>query len=202
MHDKSILIGTHNSHKLKEIAEILADHRIKAISPHDLAALPEVEENGASYLENALLKARAFSRATGLACIADDTGLEVDALQGEPGMYSARWAGVSGAGRYRANNEKMLARLAGRSLAERGAVFICVIVLVSGDKQLLCCEGRCEGRITLAPRGENGFGYDPLFEVPEYGKTFAELDNDVKNKISHRARALAQLKSQLKDIKL
>ena len=197
MPHQRILIGTHNPHKLKEIGAILASHRITAVSPQNLA-LPEVEENGSSYLENALLKARAFSQKTGLPCIADDTGLEVEALQGEPGIYSARWAGVSGAERYHANNQKMLARLSGLPLAKRRAVFICVIVLVHGDKQLLCCRGECPGRITLAPRGDNGFGYDPLFEVVEYGKTFAELDNDTKNRISHRAQALAQLQLKLK----
>jgi XTP/dITP diphosphohydrolase len=190
MSHQKILVGTQNRDKFREIEAILLPFSLEAISLANFPDMPDVEEIGQTYQENAILKARCFSKLTGLPCISDDTGLEVEALHGEPGLYSARWAGVEGSGRYKANNEKLLKQLEGVPCEHRQARFVCVIVLVQGEKLLLSCEGVCYGRIAETPRGQGGFGYDPLFELPEYGKTFAEL-GERKNKISHRAKAVA-----------
>jgi XTP/dITP diphosphohydrolase len=192
MTGKEILVGTQNLDKLREISEILCSVAIKAVSLAQFPSLPEVEETGSSYEENAILKATAFSQATGLPCISDDTGLEVAFLGGRPGVHSARWAGVQGTDRYAANNRKLLEELQGVPMEKRTAKFVCVIVLVANGQVCLQCRGECLGRIALSLRGSAGFGYDPLFEVPAYQKTFAELGNDIKNKISHRARAVAK----------
>lgn len=192
MAGKQILVGTHNADKLREISAILSTFDIDVVALSQFSSIPDVEETGTTYEENAILKARSFSLATGLPCISDDTGLEVDFLGQRPGVHSARWANVEGPARYAANNRKLLESLQGVPPEKRNAKFVCVIVLVSQQQVWLQCRGECHGRITIAPRGSGGFGYDPLFEVPAYQKTFAELGNDIKNKISHRARAVAQ----------
>lgn len=193
---KSILIATHNLHKLKEIRAILSQFPLTLLSMDDFPHLTEPEEIGKDYITNAMIKACHASQATGLPCIGDDTGLEVDILNGQPGLHSARWAGVSGKDRALANNQKMLNLLANVPLEKRTARFICVIVLVWKDRLLMSCQGICPGRIILEPHGDLGFGYDPLFEVPEYHKTFAELPENIKNQISHRGRALAEFQHQ------
>jgi XTP/dITP diphosphohydrolase len=195
--DIQILVGTQNLDKLKEIGQILSPSGIRVVSLHDFPSLPSVEETGQTYEENAVLKASAFSLATGLTCISEDSGLEVDCLHGEPGIYSGRFAGVEGTTRYQENNRKLLQKLAGVPLEKRTARFVCVVVLVSKTTVLLSCRGECRGRIIFEPRGTEGFGYDPLFEVPEYHQTFAELGSSIKNQISHRALAFQELSVQL-----
>ncbi len=193
---KKILLGTNNLHKLQEIKGILSDFPLDIISLKDWNICSDVEENGHSYLENAIIKAKHFSKVSGLPCISDDTGLEVEILNGEPGIHSARWAGIEGEGRYEANNDKLLKKLHDVPIERRKACFRCTVVLVSGENLLLHCEGICKGTILFEPRGKNGFGYDPLFEIPEYKQTFAELSEQVKNSISHRARALQEFQKQ------
>lgn len=197
MTPKKILIGTQNPDKLKEIRTILSFiPDIETISLDKIASFQEIEETGSTYEENAFLKAESFSKMSGLPCIADDTGLEVDFLGGKPGIHSARWAGVVGKGRYEANNEKLLNALMGVPPEGRKARFVCVMVLVYHSKCLLSCRGECQGTILTAARGVQGFGYDPLFEEAQSRKTFAEMDEETKNRISHRARALAEFVRQ------
>lgn len=197
MEKRKILLGTNNAHKLQEMKAILASFPVEIVGLQDLSLKGDVEENASTYLGNACIKAGFFSRLSGLPCIADDTGLEVEFLKGAPGIYSARWAGVEGAGRYKANNEKLLRTLKDVPLEKRRARFVSTVVLIEGEKMLLSCEGICPGRIAFAPRGHEGFGYDPLFEVEEAQyKTFAELPDKVKNEISHRAKALKAFQKQ------
>lgn len=198
----TILIGSKNAGKIKEIEQILAPLGIRLVSLQDFPTVPEVFENGVNYEANAVLKATVFSKATGLPCLAEDSGLEVTVLHNKPGIYSARWAGIKGKDRDRANNVKLLQKLERIPLAQRDARFVCVAVLCLGSKILLKARGECHGRITFLPRGHAGFGYDPLFELPEYQKTFAELGDSIKNQISHRARAMVQLAVKLQDIEL
>lgn len=196
-----ILIGTNNLHKLEEIKAILGDfleyHTLQEVQIHS-----EPEENGTTYEENAFIKAKYFSDLSGMPCLADDTGLEIDYLQGKPGIYSARWSGVSGEKRYQANNAKILEQLSNCVGEDRKARFVCVTVLAYKGKQLLCCRGECLGHILTQERGKNGFGYDPLFEVDGYNKTYAELENTIKNQISHRARSLQKFMQEFSNISL
>ncbi|WP_313230789.1 RdgB/HAM1 family non-canonical purine NTP pyrophosphatase [Stenotrophomonas acidaminiphila] len=193
---KTLVLASHNAGKLAEMREILADLPLQVTSAAELG-LGDVEETGLTFVENALLKARAACQATGLPALADDSGLIVDALGGAPGLYSARYAGV--AGNAAANNAKLLEAMAGIPDGERGARFYAVIVLLrhATDPQPLICEGRWEGRITHAPRGTHGFGYNPVFLDERHGLTAAEMEPALKNAISHRALALQQLKRQL-----
>lgn len=193
---KTLVLASHNAGKLAEMREILADLPLQVTSAAELG-LGDVEETGLTFVENALLKARAACQATGLPALADDSGLIVDALGGAPGLYSARYAGV--AGNAAANNAKLLEAMAGIPDGERGARFYAVIVLLrhATDPQPLICEGRWEGRITHAPRGTHGFGYNPVFLDERHGLTAAEMEPALKNAISHRAVALQQLKRQL-----
>ena len=193
---KTLVLASHNAGKLAEMREILADLPLQVTSAAELG-LGDVEETGLTFVENALLKARAACHATGLPALADDSGLIVDALGGAPGLYSARYAGVPG--NAAANNAKLLEAMAGIPDGERGARFYAVIVLLrhATDPQPLICEGRWEGRITHAPRGTHGFGYNPVFLDERHGLTAAEMEPALKNAISHRALALQQLKRQL-----
>jgi XTP/dITP diphosphohydrolase len=156
----------------------------------------EPEENGLSFIENALIKARHAARVSGLPALADDSGLAVDALGGAPGIHSARYAGGKDDA---ANNAKLLDALREVPDAERGAQFVCALALVrhADDPLPIICEGLWQGRILHAPQGGNGFGYDPLFWIQELGCSSAELDSQTKNRLSHRARAMAQLKQRL-----
>lgn len=183
-----LVIATRNRHKLEEISAIFAFRHLVISSALDYPHLPDVEETGATFEENAILKARALAGATGQWAMADDSGLEVEALDGAPGVYSARYAGEPV--NYAANNEKLLRALAGKT--NRRARFRTVLALVRPGGEAVTVEGSCEGTIIEAPRGQGGFGYDPLFIADGETCTFAEMPADKKNKISHRARALAK----------
>ena len=192
------VIATHNAHKLLEISRILAPLGISAVNDRDLGlTLPEVEETGTTFAENAYLKAASACAFTGLPAIADDSGLMVDALDGAPGVYSARYAGEGHDSA--ANNAKLLREMEKIPDERRAARFVCSICAVFGDDDIVQCEGACEGTIARRLHGQNGFGYDPLFMVGE--RSFAELDGPAKDAISHRGRALAALYEKLKDRK-
>ena len=196
---KKIVIATGNPGKLREIAAILAPLAIEVV-PQTALGVSEAQEPHATFVENALAKARHASRATGLPALADDSGICVEALNGAPGVHSARYA-AGGGGREtqdRRNNEKLVAALAGNT--NRRAHYICVIVLVrhADDPEPLIAEGRWHGEVIATPRGEGGFGYDPYFLLPVLGRTAAELDAADKNRISHRGQALARLAALLR----
>ena len=182
-----LLIATHNPGKVREYEELLAGLPLELTYPAQEGLDIEVAETGESFAENARLKAAAYARASGLLTLADDSGLEVDALGGEPGIRSARYAGkgASDEDRYRL----LLEKLREVPWEERTARFRCVIAVATPEDQIRTAEGTCEGIIAFAPKGEHGFGYDPVFYFQEYGMTMAELSPATKNKISHRARA-------------
>ncbi len=189
---KEIIIATKNQDKKKELKKLLTGLKIKVSCLDTYPNCPDVEEGENCFRENAILKAMSASKFTGKLSIADDSGLEVDALGGEPGICSARFAGKNAT--YAKNNQKLLRDLDCKKPAQRAAQFRCVAAVCDYPKVIGVVEGRIRGRIALAPRGKNGFGYDPLFVVPKYKKTFAQLPRAVKNKISHRARALKKAK--------
>lgn len=189
-----LVLASHNAGKLKELQAMLGDAvRVRSVAEF---SSHEPEETGLSFVENAILKARHAAQVSGLPALADDSGLAVDALGGAPGIYSARYAGGKDDA---ANNAKLLAELADVPDAERGAQFVCALALVrhADDPLPILCEGLWHGRILHEPRGEHGFGYDPLFWVPECGCASAELPAAEKNRLSHRAHAMAQLKQRL-----
>ena len=190
-----IVLATNNKHKLEEVRAFLAPHHIVVYGLNDLNLRPkDVEENGSNYFENALIKAKAVAKLTDLPIIADDSGLEIEALNGEPGLHSARYAESLG-GHANAIQE-ILNRLKDKD--NRKARFVCDIVLINdGDKPLLF-EGIAEGEIADAPLGEGGFGYDPIFHSYEVNKMFSELTQEEKNKVSHRGKALYKLLTYLK----
>ncbi len=190
-----ILIATRNRGKLREYAALLAGLPVEWVTLDDAGVSTEVEETGSTFEQNALLKAEACARLSGLPALADDSGLEVDALGGAPGVQSARYAGpnASDADRYRL----LLERMKNIPDAQRSARFRCVVALYMPSGEVYTAEGVCEGRITHAPRGTHGFGYDPVFFVNECGMTMAELAPEVKNRVSHRARAVQALRPQL-----
>ncbi len=189
-----LVLASGNAGKLRELRDLLADTPIELASQAEFQ-LTEAVEDGLSFVENALIKARHACVHTDLPAIADDSGLEVDALNGEPGIFSARYAGVSGAGADAANNSKLLNELEQVPEALRSARFHCAVVLLRHptDPMPLVCQGTWEGRILFREAGENGFGYDPLFYVPSHECASAELAADVKNAISHRGQALRKL---------
>ena len=193
---KNIVLATGNPGKVRELQALLAALEVE-ILPQSAFTVPEIEETGLSFVENALLKARHAALHSGWPAIADDSGLVVDALYGAPGIYSARYAG-NGAGD-QANVEKLLYELRTVPEAERSARFYCALVYLhhAKDPIPLICEGIWEGVITQTPRGAGGFGYDPVFFVPSEGKTAAELEPAVKNRLSHRGQALAALLRRL-----
>lgn len=185
-----IIIATRNAHKTLEIEELLG----KSFHVSDLSALPEapeVEESGVTFLENATLKAVAISKVADALVLADDSGLEVDALRGAPGVYSARYAGLDADDD--ANNRKLIIDLAGVPADERTGRFRCVMVAAQGDEVLAHFSGTVEGRLESEPKGREGFGYDPLFVPDGFDRSFAELGSGVKNQLSHRANAMAQV---------
>lgn len=190
-----LLIATTNTGKVAEIAELLSDLNYEVLGLTDLPqALPDVEETGTTFEANALLKAEYYHAQTGLLALADDSGLEVDALDGQLGVYSARYAGVGASDV--AKVSKLLAEMQSVPAAERTARFVCVIALIGpGIRETF--TGTCAGLIADAPRGTNGFGYDPVFIEPSSGRTFAELTRAEKASISHRGRALQQMKNWL-----
>ncbi|MDY4443476.1 MAG: RdgB/HAM1 family non-canonical purine NTP pyrophosphatase [Butyricicoccus sp.] len=190
------VFASHNKGKIQEVQEILAPFGIE-IEPIP-ADFPEIEENGTSFEENAKIKARAVCQATGLPAVADDSGLTVDALDGFPGIHSARWAGPEANDHDR--NQLLLEKLLSVPEEQRGAQFVCVAACVFPDGRELAVRGQCRGTILGEEHGSGGFGYDPIFCVPEYGCTFGELASDVKNSISHRARAFTALGSALRTL--
>jgi XTP/dITP diphosphohydrolase len=195
-----LLLATRNWGKLREITEMAEPEGFKVLSLADFPALPEVEETGETFAENALLKARAACRASGMLALADDSGLEVDALAGDPGVRSARFAGEEHCDRR--NNEKLLAVLRRTPAPKRTARFRCVMAVVTPAGAEYLTEGAAEGIIAFEPRGTGGFGYDPLFWLPAVRMTMAELPPAEKNKYSHRGQALRQTLQVLKEIRV
>lgn len=193
------VLATHNRDKVVELRESLAVLPIQILGLDDFPGAPEVEEDGDTLEANAIKKALAIHAHTHLPAVADDTGLMVEALNGAPGVYSSRYAGPQA--RYADNVQKLLRELAGVPAMQRTAEFRTVMALTL-DGKIYLVEGKCRGRITLAPAGDNGFGYDPVFFVPELNKTFAELTLAEKNKISHRGKAAAAFKALLVKLKL
>ena len=192
----SLLLGTRNPGKVKEITSILADAGWTFSSLQEFPDIAIAEENATTFKENAIAKARFYARATGLCALADDSGLEVEALGGAPGVFSARYAGENASDADR--RALLLSELAKTGNTVRRARFVAVVAIAQPDGEVLnVSEGICEGTITFAPHGRNGFGYDPLFVPDGYDQTFAELPDTVKNMISHRARALMPTKEFL-----
>ncbi|HVJ50775.1 XTP/dITP diphosphatase [Desulfitobacterium sp.] len=193
-----ILLATQNQGKVKELQELLADAQIEVLSLQDIPNWEEVEETGSTFAENAALKAHVAAERTGYIALADDSGLEVDALNGAPGVYSARYAGEPKDDER--NNDKLINALEKFPDEERTGRFRCALVIATPDGQEFLTEGTVEGRILHAPRGQEGFGYDPLFFIPDFGRTMAELTMIQKNKISHRAQAFQRAIPILKDL--
>jgi len=187
-----IVFATANEGKVKEIKEILKDFPIEVVSMKEMGITADIEENGTTFEENSLIKARALVKLTGLPALADDSGLEVDYLNGEPGIYSARYLGRDTDYDYK--NNYIIDKLSGAKGEERSARFVCVISLVLPDGREFVERGVVEGLIGYEQKGENGFGYDPIFYLPEYGKTSAEIPPEEKNRISHRGKALTAMK--------
>jgi XTP/dITP diphosphohydrolase len=190
-----LVVATRNAGKLREIGRMLSGLDVEIRTPDDFASAPDPVEDADAYRGNALIKARALRDHTGLPAIADDSGLEVDALSGAPGVVSARFAGPEQ--NPAKNRAKLLEALAGVPAEKRGARFVCVLALAMPGGAEHVFEGECRGTITTEERGSSGFGYDPIFFYPELDKTFAELDPEAKNRVSHRARALQKLKETL-----
>jgi XTP/dITP diphosphohydrolase len=191
-----LLVATGNIGKLREIRHLLADTEIEIVGLDQFENAPEVVEDGDTFTANARKKAIEMARFTGLLTLADDSGLVVESLNGDPGVISARYAGRQGDDL--ANNAKLLKEMEEIPDENRQAAFYCVMALSQPDGQCQTFEGRISGLIMRAERGQGGFGYDPLFMVPEYGKTTAELPMDIKNRISHRGTALRQVIPVLK----
>ena len=193
----TIVLATGNQGKVKELAQLLANQQISVVAQNEFD-VPEVEETGTTFVENAIIKARHAAKITGKPAIADDSGLEVDALRGAPGVISARYAGTNATDAE--NNQKLLEALSDVPAKKRTARFHCVLVYMKHehDPTPIICHGKWEGTILDAPRGENGFGYDPLFWQASLGKSSAQLSKDEKNALSHRGKALAMLVEHLK----
>ena len=194
--DTTIILASGNKGKLREIQAELS-HQPYILQPQSLYEVEEIEETGLSFVENAILKARHAAQVTGRPALADDSGIEVDYINGAPGIYSARYAGESCDDQ--ANNDKLLNALCGVPFAQRTARFQCVIVLFrhARDAMPLICTGTWDGYITESAMGKNGFGYDPLFYVTEYSCTSAQLSPEQKNRISHRGQALRKLSANI-----
>ena len=192
----TIVLATRNAGKVKEFQQLLEDFPVQIKNLNDFGPIPEVEEDGTTFDENAYKKASFAAKVLGLPTIADDSGLVVEALGGAPGVMSARYAGENATDQQ--NIKKLLGEMEGK--ADRGAAFECVISIAVPSGPALTYEGRCEGEISTEPKGVSGFGYDPVFYFPEYGKTFAELTSEEKNKVSHRGKALAQVAAEFDKI--
>ena len=192
---KQILLATRNRDKFKEIKEILGENEWELLSLENFPETVDVIEDGKTFSENALKKARAAFKVTGIPALADDSGLEVDYLNGAPGVFSSRFAGENAS--YRDNNEKLLYLMKNVPWEKRKAKFRCVVALVDNEGEKWV-EGVCDGIILPEYRGEDGFGYDPLFFIPEKNKTFAEMTTEEKNKISHRGKAFRKMAELLR----
>lgn len=190
-----LLVATRNKKKFREIKQLLKTSRFRVLSLLDLAPLPEVKENGQTFLENASKKARQISRLTSKLTLGEDSGLCVDALKGAPGIYSSRFAGLHKSDKD--NNQKLLHCLASLPLEKRRAHYTCALSLAFKGKVLKTFEGRCNGLIGFQEKGSAGFGYDPLFIIPSYKKTFGQLGLKIKHTMSHRAKAIAKLRIYL-----
>ena len=191
-----IVFATGNKDKVKEIQMILADLGAEVVSMKEAGISVDIEENGTTYEENALIKAKAVAAYTDAIVMADDYGLEIDYLNKEPGVMSARYMGEDTS--YRIKNANLMGRLEGVEDEKRTARFVCAIAAVLPSCKEFCVRGTIEGRIGYEEKGENGFGYDPIFYVPEFGKTTAELSEEEKNQVSHRGKALEKMKEILK----
>ncbi|TWT26302.1 XTP/dITP diphosphatase [Planomicrobium sp. CPCC 101110] len=192
---KKVIIATQNKGKAKDFETLLSPLGYQVLTLRDVAEELDIEETGATFEENAIIKAEAVASALQTPVIADDSGLEIDALNGEPGVYSARYAG--GVKSDEANIDKVLDKLGGVPEEERTARFRCVLAVAAPDQKTVTVSGSCEGRIWSERRGENGFGYDPIFYVPALGKTMAELSPEEKAAISHRGNAIRELKNAM-----
>ena len=192
----TLVLATNNRGKVREFTELLRDYPVEILCLADFGPLPPVVEDGATFDDNAYKKASHTAKVLGLPAIADDSGLVVKALKGRPGVHSARYAGDNASDAQ--NIAKLLAEMEG--VTDRRAAFECVISIAVPSGPALTYEGRCEGEITLEPRGEGGFGYDPVFFYPPLGKTFAELTLAEKNRVSHRGRALAEIQAEFDKI--
>ena len=194
---QKVIFATGNAGKIREAGEILAELGMEVVSMKEAKVVAEPEENGKTYAENALIKARAVAALTeGVIVLADDSGLEIDYLNNEPGIYSARYLGEDTS--YKVKNNNLIERLEGVEDAKRTTRFMCAIAAVLPDGRELTTLGVVEGRIGYEEKGEGGFGYDPIFYLPEFGKTTAELSEEEKNAISHRGRALRAMAEELK----
>ena len=190
-----IIFATGNEGKMKEVRMILEDLGLPVLSLKDAGITADVEENGTTFEENAQIKAKAIMEMTGALVLADDSGLEVDALDKEPGIYSARYMGHDTS--YHIKNQNIIDRLEGKVGEERSARFVCAIAAAFPDGRVLTTRGTMEGQIGYEEKGENGFGYDPIFYLPEYQCYSAELSLEEKNKLSHRGKALRLMKERL-----
>lgn len=197
MTKKTMIIATSNEGKAKEFVNLFKEYGYEVKTLLDYPDIPDVPETGETFKENAYQKASAISKALDTIVLADDSGLEVDALNGAPGIYSARFAGEHG--NDEKNNVKLLKELEQLPREERGANFHCSLILVGSGREPLHVSGEVQGYILDSPQGSNGFGYDPLFYLPELEKSMAELTNEEKNEISHRAHAIKKLKQHLED---
>ncbi len=194
---RELVLATRNRHKGEELGALLGDLGIRIHTMDQFPDLPDVIEDGETCAANAIKKARSISKATGLLAVADDTGLEVDALDGRPGVYAARYAGEHAS--YEDNWRKLLRELTGVPGPRRTARFVTAAAIVSPGETVQVATGHLDGLIAEAPAGSHGFGYDPVFFVPELGKTLAEMSSEEKNRISHRAKAFAQVRNLLQN---
>ena len=192
---QKIFLATKNFGKIKEICEYLKDFDIEILSLNDFPDFPTTIEDGKTYKENALKKAKQGYKHTNLMCLADDSGLEIDYLNGQPGIRSSRWG--------KTDDEKIakvLELLQGVPQSKRSAKFVCVLVLITDKGKQYIIREECHGEISFSPKGHYGFGYNPIFYVPEFRKTFAELNSHIKNRISHRGKALKKAVKIIRDI--
>lgn len=194
---KKILFATTNEGKMREIRMILADFEVEICSLKDAGLQVDIDEDGQTFEENAIIKAKALRPYSDAIILADDSGLEIDYINKEPGVYSARYMGEDTP--YDIKNANLISRLADAKDEERSARFVCVIAALLPDGTLLTARETMEGRIAYKPAGENGFGYDPIFYLPEYGMTSAQISPEEKNRISHRGKALQVMKEKLRD---
>lgn len=194
-----ILFATENEGKMREVRMILEDLGIEILSLKEAGFRSEAEENGTTFEENAVIKATEIMKKSGEVVLADDSGLEVDALNKEPGIYSARYMGHDTS--YHIKNRSLIERLEGKQGSERSARFVCAIAAVFPDGRVLTTRGTMEGEIGYEERGENGFGYDPIFYLPEYGCSSGELPLEIKNQLSHRGKALRLMKEELRKLR-
>ncbi|MBO5209726.1 MAG: XTP/dITP diphosphatase [Lachnospiraceae bacterium] len=193
---KTIVFATGNQGKMREIRKILGDMDVEILSMKEAGISADIIEDGTTFEENAIIKAKAVARETKYIVLADDSGLEIDYLNKEPGIYSARYLGEDTS--YDIKNRNLIERLEGVEDEKRTARFVCAIAAAMPDGEIITTHGVIEGRIGYEPKGSNGFGYDPIFYVPEYGCSSAELSEEEKNAISHRGKALEAMKEELK----